>query len=257
MTRRRGAGARCRVTSVRIAVISDIHSNLPALDAVLGAVGSVDAIWHLGDTVGYGPEPQAVVDRLLAAGAIGVRGNHDDAAGGGTSIEWFNPDGYRAMEWTRTHIDETTRLYLAALPERRVPEGSCFTLAHGSPSDPIWEYLDSPAAAEVNLSAFQTPYCLVGHTHVPLVFRESRGRMKAMLVGEGDRLELDDRRMILNPGSVGQPRDGDPRSSYMLMDTDAGLVTWHRVEYNIEATQAAIRDAGLPPRLARRLSFGQ
>jgi diadenosine tetraphosphatase ApaH/serine/threonine PP2A family protein phosphatase len=185
-----------------------------------------------------------------------VRGNHDDAGGGGTCIEFFNPDGFRAMEWTRTQIDESTRLYLAGLPERRVPEGSGFTLAHGSPSDPIWEYLDSPEVAQANLAAFATPYCLVGHTHVPLVFRESRGQMKAMRVDQG-RLALDGRRMILNPGSVGQPRDGDPRSSYMMIDTDAGEATWHRLEYDVGATQAAIVAAGLPPRLARRLSFGR
>ena len=241
---------------MRIAVISDIHSNLSALEAVLADVGEVDAVWHLGDVVGYGPEPQAVVDRLREAGAIGVRGNHDDACGGGASIELFNPDGHAAMEWTRTRIDESTRLYLAGLPERTVPDGSDFTLAHGSPSDPIWEYLDSPAAAERNLSAFDTPYCLVGHTHFPLAFRESRGHMQVLLADPGSRLEFDHRRVILNPGSVGQPRDGDPRSSYLLIDTDRGHATWHRVEYDIGATQAAMAAAGLPPRLARRLGFG-
>jgi predicted phosphodiesterase len=242
---------------MRIAVISDIHSNLRALEAVLGAVGEVDAIWHLGDIVGYGPEPQAVVERLRAVGATGVRGNHDDAGGGGSSIEFFNPDGVRAMEWTRANIDEETRLYLAGLPERRVPDGLDFTLAHGSPTDPIWEYLDSPEAAQANLAAFGTPYCLVGHTHVPRVFRESRGRMKMSAVDGETILELDGRRMILNPGSVGQPRDGDPRSSYMLIDTAAGHAAWHRVEYDVAATQAAIVAAGLPLHLARRLSSGR
>ena len=246
---------------MRVAVVSDVHSNLAALEAVLAALGSVDGIWHLGDIVGYGPEPQAVVDRLREAGAIGVRGNHDDAAGGGVSIEFFNPDGYRAMQWTRTRIDARTRLYLAGLPESFVPEGSDFTLVHGSPSDPIWEYLDSPAAAEGNLSAFQTRYCLVGHTHVPRVFREARERSgppraESFRVGRESRLKLDDRRLIVNPGSVGQPRDGDPRASYMLIDMDAALVTWHRVEYDLGATQEAILAAGLPPDLARRLSFG-
>jgi diadenosine tetraphosphatase ApaH/serine/threonine PP2A family protein phosphatase len=242
---------------MRVAVISDIHSNLVALEAVLGVIGGVDAIWHLGDTVGYGPEPQAVVDRLRRAGAIGVRGNHDDASGGGRSIEFFNPDAYRAEEWTRTQIDEPTRLFLAGLPERLVPTGSAFTLAHGSPRDPIWEYLDSTEVAAANLPAFDTPYCLVGHTHVPLVFLEMRGAMKRMVVHAGGRLTLDDRRLILNPGSVGQPRDRDPRASYLLIDTDAGHATWHRVEYDIAATQAAIAAAGLPPRLGRRLSVGQ
>ena len=241
---------------MRIAVISDIHSNLEALDAVLGGLGEVDAVWHLGDIVGYGPRPQAVVDRLRAAGTIGVRGNHDDAAGGGDSIEFFNPDGFRAMEWTRTRIDERTRLFLAGLPERRVPDGSDFTLAHGSPSDPIWEYVASQDVAQANLSAFDTPYCLVGHTHLPIVYRESGGRMKAVHVDGRTDLALDGRRMILNPGSVGQTRDGDPRASYLVIDTDAGRVTWHRVEYDVEATQAAIVAAGLPPRLARRLTLG-
>jgi predicted phosphodiesterase len=241
---------------MRIAVVSDVHSNLAALEAVLADLGSFDAVWHLGDMVGYGPEPQAVVDRLREAGAVGVRGNHDDAAGGGGSIEFFNADGHAAMEWTRTRIDEPARLYLAGLPECRVPEGSDFTLAHGSPSDPIWEYLTSREAAERNMSAFETRYCLVGHTHMPLVFREWRGRMRPLVPDPGARLDLDRRRLILNPGSVGQPRDGDPRSSYLVIDTDAGHATWHRVEYDIAATQAAMLAVGLPPRLARRLSSG-
>jgi predicted phosphodiesterase len=246
---------------MRVAVVSDVHSNLAALEAVLADLGSVDALWHLGDIVGYGPQPQAVVGRLREAGAIGVRGNHDDAAAGGESIEFFNPDGYRAIQWTRTQIDERTRLFLASLPETTVPDRSDFTLAHGSPSDPIWEYLDSPAAAGRNLSAFQTRYCLVGHTHVPRVFREVReqpgpSRVEPVRLGREHGLRLDERRLIINPGSVGQPRDGDPSASYMLIDVDAGLVTWHRVEYDVAATQAAILAAGLPPDLARRLSFG-
>ncbi len=181
---------------MRIAIVSDVHSNLAALEAVLASLPSVDAIWHLGDTVGYGPKPQAVVDRLREAGALGVRGNHDDAAGGGESIDYFNPDGYRAMEWTRGHIDESARSYLAGLPDLRVPEDSDFTLVHGSPSDPIWEYLDSAEAAEDNLGAFDTRYCLVGHTHVPLVFREARPGMKAVSIGPESRIALDDRRLI-------------------------------------------------------------
>lgn len=241
---------------MRIAVVSDIHSNLTALETVLGAIGSADAIWHLGDIVGYGPQPQAVVERLVEAGAIGVRGNHDDAAGGSSAIELFNLDGYQAMQWTRTRIDETARRYLAGLPERRVPVGAGFTLVHGSPTDPIWEYMDSTFVAEANMSAFETPYCLVGHTHVPRVFREVRGRLKSSYVADGARLDLDARRLILNPGSVGQPRDGDPRSGYLLIDTDAALVTWHRTEYDIAATQAAMVEAGLPVTLVRRLSLG-
>jgi diadenosine tetraphosphatase ApaH/serine/threonine PP2A family protein phosphatase len=138
-----------------------------------------------------------------------------------------------------------------------MPEGSDFTLAHGSPSDPIWEYVDSPEVAQANLSAFDTTYCLVGHTHVPRLFRQLRGRMRAIAVDRGGRLALDGRRMILNPGSVGQPRDGDPMAAYMLIDTATAEATWQRVEYDIAATQAAIVAAGLPPHLARRLSSGR
>jgi len=242
---------------MRIAVVSDIHSNLTALEAVLGSIGSVDALWHLGDVVGYGAEPGAVVERLRRSEAIGVRGNHDDAAAGSRAIEMFNPDGYRAMQWTRARIDEPTRLYLAGLPERRTPTGSGFTLVHGSPTDPIWEYVDSAYVAEANMAAFDTPYCLVGHTHVPVVFRAVGGGVKASTIRPGATIALDARRMILNPGSVGQPRDGDPRSGYLLIDTGAATVTWQRVEYDIGAAQAAILAAGLPPILARRLSYGR
>jgi predicted phosphodiesterase len=242
---------------VRIVVLSDVHGNLAALEAVLSAVGSVDAIWHLGDAVGYGPQPQAVVDRLRGAGAIWVRGNHDDAGGGSKSIELFNPDGYLAMQWTRAHIDEPTRKYLAELPELTKPEGMSVTLAHGSPSNPIWEYMNSAAVASRNVPYFDTQFCLVGHTHVAMAFRATRGVMQMVPVTSRTRLRFGDKRAILNPGSVGQPRDGDARASYMVIDTDSGYVSWHRAEYDIEATQTAMAEAGLPHSLARRLSVGR
>ena len=160
------------------------------------------------------------------------------------------------MEWTRTQIDEPTRRYLAELPELQAPESTRFTLAHGSPRDPIWEYLHSSAVAQRNMSAFETAFCVVGHTHVPAAFRETAGKMKLVAVKSGSRMTLGEKRLILNPGSVGQPRDGDPRSGYMIVDTTLGHVTWHRVEYDILATQEAMADAGLPPSLARRLSVG-
>jgi diadenosine tetraphosphatase ApaH/serine/threonine PP2A family protein phosphatase len=244
---------------MRVAVLSDIHANLAALDAVLGSLGTVDAIWHLGDVVGYGPEPDGVVERLVAVSAIGVRGNHDDAAIGGESIETFAPDAHRAAEWTRGRIGAATRVYLAGLPERLVPgsPGGEYTLVHGSPRDPLYEYLHDPDDALGNLDAFATAYCLVGHTHVPMLFREDRGRVRAQRVEAGDVLELDSRRAFLNPGSVGQPRDGDPRAAFMLIDTEAGLVTWQRVKYDIDSTQAAILVAGLPGHLAARLAKGR
>ncbi|MGD0019632.1 MAG: metallophosphoesterase family protein [Candidatus Limnocylindrales bacterium] len=241
---------------MRIAVISDIHSNLRALEAVLASIGTVDALWQLGDVVGYGPDPDAVVARLRQVGAIGVRGNHDAAAAGYVSTDDFNVDGRLALEWTRAQISPETSAYVAALPERRVPEGSDFTLVHGSPRDPIWEYLVDTWAARENLSAFATAFCLNGHTHVPLVLGERRGHVEAIAVASKSRIDLDSGRAFLNPGSVGQPRDGDPRASYMVIDTDARVVTWQRVSYDIEATQAAMLEAGLPHRLARRLSHG-
>src|SRR5664280_866310 len=137
---------------MRVAVLSDIHSNLQALEAVLGSIGTVDAVWHLGDIVGYGPEPDGVVQRLRDVAAVGVKGNHDEAACGGATIENFNVDARAAAEWTRARIGEETRAYLAALPELIVPADSGFTLVHGSPRDPIWEYLDSAWAVQENLA---------------------------------------------------------------------------------------------------------
>ena len=193
---------------MRIAVLSDIHANLVALDAVLEAIGAVDAIWHLGDVVGYGPDPDAVVRRLAEAGALGVRGNHDAAACGGREIEWFNPEARTAMEWTRDAIAPDTRDWLAALPERLV-EGD-FTLVHGSPRDPTWEYVTSVPVARANLAALTTRYGLHGHTHIPIAFREDDGRVEPITPGDGSVLALDERRLLINPGSVGQPRDGHP-----------------------------------------------
>jgi predicted phosphodiesterase len=242
---------------MRIAVISDVHSNLLALDAVLASAGAVDAIWHLGDVVGYGPEPDAVVDRLSAVGAVGVRGNHDAAACGGAEIEWFNPDARSAMEWTREVISERTRAWLDNLPERREIAG--FTLVHGSGRDPIWEYVTSPAAAHASLAAMDTTHGINGHTHIPvayLVVGDRAGRVGPERLMHDAPVNLGGGRLLLNPGSVGQPRDGDPRASYLILDTDAGTAGWERVPYDVAAVGSAMRAAGLPRRLAERLAHG-
>jgi predicted phosphodiesterase len=239
---------------MRIAVISDVHANLHALDAVLGAIGSVDAVWHLGDVVGYGPEPNAVVDRLAAIGAIGVRGNHDSAASGGDEIDWFNADARAAMEWTRDVIAPSTVAWLAALPLRR--EEDDFTLVHGSPLDPTWEYVTTTAAARDNLAAVSTTHGLNGHTHVPLAFSLSGDRMGRIVPGGTPGATLDGHRLLLNPGSVGQPRDGDPRSSYLVLDLEARTALWGRVAYDIDAVRAQMRALGLPLRLSERLRHG-
>ncbi len=240
---------------MRIAVLSDIHSNLVALDSVLAALGTIDAVWQLGDIVGYGPEPDAVVARLADRGAIGVRGNHDAAAAGGDEAKYFNVDARRAIEWTRSVIRPATRELLAALPELLV--SGDFTLVHGSPRAPIWEYVTSTPIARANFAVVDTPYVLHGHTHVPAVYRDEERAIELMAPQDGFALRLDGRRVLLNPGSVGQPRDGDPRASYLVLDTDRGEATWHRVPYDIPATQAAMRAAGLPERLVDRLGQGQ
>jgi diadenosine tetraphosphatase ApaH/serine/threonine PP2A family protein phosphatase len=238
---------------MRIAVLSDIHSNLVALDAVLAHLGSVDAIWQLGDVVGYGPDPDGVVARLAEVGAVGVRGNHDAAAVGGSEIEWFNPDARAAIEWTRSRISANTRSWLENLPERLVETD--YTLVHGSPREPLWEYITSSPVARANLSFVTTRFALHGHTHLPIVWAEEDGRIVSIAPGDGSTFTLDGR-ALLNPGSVGQPRDGIPESSCMVIDSDRDLVTWHRVPYDIETVQAAMRDAGLPSRLVERLSYG-
>jgi predicted phosphodiesterase len=259
---------------MRIAVLSDVHANLTALDAVLADVGSVDGIWQLGDIVGYGPEPDAVVERLREVGAIGVRGNHDAAACGGSEIEWFNPDARRAMEWTQRAISSSTVAWLAALPERRA-EGEC-ELVHGSHREPLWEYVTSDDVASANLGALApgARIGLHGHTHVPVAWvaeeelEAGRGAEPGAGIGAGVRdvrlvrgrpgasLELAGRRALVNPGSVGQPRDGDPDASYLIWEPEADRVTWRRVAYDVASVQRSMREAGLPPSLAARLAVG-
>jgi diadenosine tetraphosphatase ApaH/serine/threonine PP2A family protein phosphatase len=239
---------------MRIAVISDVHSNVLALDAVLAHVGSVDAIWHLGDIVGYGPDPDAVVDRLASAGAIGVRGNHDSAAIGGDEIDWFNADARAAMEWTRKAIAPATKAWLQALPHRR--EEADFTMVHGSPLDPTWEYVTTTTAARDNLRAINTTHGLNGHTHVPIAFSLDGERVGQVAPSADPGAALDGPRLLLNPGSVGQPRDGDPRASCLVLDLAARRATWSRVGYDIDSVQARMRAARLPHRLIERLSHG-
>lgn len=239
---------------MRVAVLSDIHANLAALDAVLAAVPSVDEVWQLGDIVGYGPEPDEVVARLRDIGARGVRGNHDAAAIGGLEIESFNVDARRAMEWTRATINEDTRAWISALPERLEREG--YTLVHGSPRDPIWEYVTSTPVARAGIAAMDTDFGLHGHTHVPIAYLEHDGHLETMSPGAGSRISVLGHRALLNPGSVGQPRDGIPTASWMLLDTDGGSATWHRTAYDVARVQASMQAAGLPDRLVARLGYG-
>lgn len=243
---------------MRVALISDVHANLVALEAVLtDAEGrGAEAIWNLGDTVGYGPDPNGVVARLVEAGAVSVLGNHDAAATGAIGTEWFNSLAAEAAEWTRAHLEPETAATLAGLGE--VVREREWSLAHGTLRQPLWEYLITEEAAEGHFDLQETPYSAVGHTHVPLLLRRGTEGVKGQTPVPGEAVALGEEGLVcVNPGSVGQPRDGDPRSSYALVNTEAGTVAHHRVPYDIGETQRRMGEAGLPRQLAERLRFGR
>ncbi len=244
---------------MRVLIISDVHANLAALEAVLAdAAGEYDAVWCLGDTVGYGPEPDECVARIRELGATAVVGNHDWAALSRMDVDDFNPEAKRAVLWTREQLSAENMAWLGSLPSQPLVQGA-FTLTHGSPRDPVWEYILYPSIATANFDNFSTPFCLVGHTHIPMLYvqSESDHKVRALVPVFGKRIVLGDGwRIILNPGSVGQPRDNDPRSAYAILDTDAATWEARRVAYPIEVTQAHMRTAHLPERLINRLAFG-
>lgn len=240
---------------MRLAVLSDIHANLAALDAVCDELGSFDELWVLGDIVGYGPQPNEVIRRLQELGARAVTGNHDGAAIGTVDASWFNPDAQAAIRWTTTALDENSRAYLSALPEVR-RDGE-LTAVHGSPREPIWEYITDAAIAAANFSAFETRRCLYGHTHLPIVYRSDGIHVTVIPATASSPIVLDARRALINPGSVGQPRDGNPEASYLVIDTEAGSAEFHRVRYDIALTQRLMRDVGLPRWLVERLAIGR
>lgn len=253
---------------MRCAIISDIHGNLDALEAVLADAGDVEDIWCLGDLVGYGPQPNECIDLLQARHAKCVTGNHDRACIGMMDTNEFNPEASEAAQWTHDHLTPAHIDYLAALPERIQvgPEGE-FTVVHGSPREPVWEYLTNVTVARANFGYFQTRYCLVGHTHVPLVFQrlwtDERPPDERTIVPQADTpLALDQNRLIVNPGSVGQPRDGNPDAAYVVYESGdatsdrAATLTLRRVAYPVVSVQQKMREAGLPPRLIARLTYG-
>jgi len=246
---------------VRIAIIADVHSNLEALETVLRhaeAENALGQVWCLGDIVGYGPDPVACLALLRRFDLRCVPGNHDHAAIGLLPTDDFNRDAAAAAHWTAGQLSPEERHYLENLPHV-VQEGD-FTLVHGTLRWPIWEYLDSPDAALAHLQRQQTPFGLVGHTHVPmLVVEDERTKEGCQMhyLEDGTTVDLADKRLVINPGGVGQPRDGDCRASYAVCDADARTVTLHRLEYDIAATQEKMEAAGLPHWLIYRLSIGQ
>ena len=244
---------------MRIAIVSDIHANLAAFEAVLahaGAPARVDALWCAGDTVGYGPQPNECVALLRSHEQRTVAGNHDLAAVGKMGTEEFNEAAAQAARWTAGELAEGARAFLAGLP--LVVREEPFTLVHGSLRWPEWEYLLSSEQAQAHLELQETPYGIVGHSHLPFVCEEqSAGPPALRPAQDGERVVLGDGRLIVNPGSVGQPRDGDPRAGYALYDSEARTLTYHRVPYDIEVTQRAMEKAGLPSWLSERLSVGR
>lgn len=243
---------------MRILVISDIHGNLTALEAVLANAGpAVDAVWCLGDLVGYGPDPNECVERVRNLPALQcLVGNHDKAALGDIDLNTFNADARAAIAWTQAALTPATREYLQNLPE--TIESGKYTLVHGSPRQPVWEYILDRATATLNFPYFATPYCLVGHTHSPVIFTQvsEEDLCEEKRPRPGEKLRLDRVRRILNPGSVGQPRDNIPDAAYAVLNFEAGVWEASRVAYDVGETQARMASHDLPERLIARLAFG-
>lgn len=247
-------------------VFSDVHSNLEALDRVLGFLEDSGAEGYicLGDLVGYGPQPDECLSRIRGLRNLSiVCGNHDLAAIGRMDLEWFNPYARAAVLWTQRRISKESRAFLAVLEAKL--ETDNFTLAHGTPRKPPEEYLLSPAQFQENVPYVRVWPLFVGHSHMPLCFRtpdKKKGKAEVLFLEDSQevRIARTPSRVLpiaLNPGSVGQPRDHDPRASCALFDSEKGTFRLSRLDYDIPAVQAKIREAGLPEFLALRLAFGQ
>jgi diadenosine tetraphosphatase ApaH/serine/threonine PP2A family protein phosphatase len=241
---------------MRVGLLSDIHANLPALQAVLSeldAMVHVDALWVTGDTVGYGADPSDVIALLRDRGAMLVQGNHDRAVATGEGLDWFHDQAAVAARLHTKWLSAEERDFLGGLP--LTPTIGRFTLCHGSIRDPLWEYVTSASAAAASLEQATTPFACNGHTHVPALYVEEHGAVRVTPPRTGVPHPLAPRAM-LNPGSVGQPRDGDPRAAYAVLNTDDGTATFYRASYAIADAQRRIRARGLPEMFADRLAMG-
>jgi predicted phosphodiesterase len=251
---------------VRILVLSDIHANLEALDACLASAPAFDQIVNLGDIVGYGASPNEVTERSRGLGKIFVRGNHDKAATGVMSLDDFNPMAAAAAIWTRNELTPENLEWLRVLPQGPVslPDFPQVQLVHGSPNDED-EYVVSLGDALAPLIALTSPLTFFGHTHLQGGFFANGSsadgfRPEYRTVGQPESVSLqlkESSRYLINPGSVGQPRDGDWRAAYALFDSDAQVIHFHRAPYNLKSAQDRIFAAKLPPRLATRLAAGR
>jgi len=241
-----------------VALLSDVHGNLPAFQAVIADIRSsgVDAIWNLGDLVGYGAQPDECVELAQETCDLCLIGNHDLVVIDKLKVDDFSANAATAALWTRDHIQDKTREFLKQLEPK--DESHELKLYHASPRDPIWEYVLSVGLADACLDAMPGRLGAVGHSHVALWFwRNEGGRTIGEQAGAGMEIDLSTGEWILNPGGVGQPRDGDPRAAWLLIDVEKTTAKWNRVEYPIDEAAKAIEDAGLPRSLADRLYFGQ
>jgi diadenosine tetraphosphatase ApaH/serine/threonine PP2A family protein phosphatase len=243
---------------MRIALLSDVHGNLPAFEAVLADVEeqAVEAVWCLGDLVGYGAQPDDCVELARNRCDLSLAGNHDLVVTGDIPISDFSSGAAAAARWTQDTIRAETMAFLKALEPadpRREP-----ALYHASPRDPVWEYVLSTWQADECMDLMDGRVGAIGHSHVALWFqRDGEGKVTGATAEAGLELDLTHGRWLLNPGGVGQPRDGDPRAAWLLLDTSTWMANWRRVEYPIDAAARAIEEAGLPRMLAERLYSGQ
>jgi len=241
----------------RVAVISDVHANWHALEAVLKAIDDEqpDELWCLGDLVGYGARPNPCCQAVEERTDLCLAGNHDLGVLGELDLEEFAPDAVASARWTQGVLKPEARRYLETL--RPTARRDSVELFHASPRDPVWDYVLSFDAVEAAFELTEEPLVLVGHSHVPLALAREDGALGGGLAPEGTEVELDAAaRLVLNPGSVGQPRDGDPRAAWLLLDFGSGRASFRRVAYPVERAQEEIRERGLPDALAERLARG-
>jgi diadenosine tetraphosphatase ApaH/serine/threonine PP2A family protein phosphatase len=240
-----------------VLIVSDVHANLVALEAVLEEAGDIDEIWNLGDIVGYGPKPRECIDRIVGLNpAASLIGNHDWAAIGRLQLDEFNPVARYATYWTTAQLSSEHMRYLESLPNRVIEDD--WMLVHASPRHPIWEYVYTPKVASENFELFDAPVCFLGHSHVQLFISEkmaSEGEAPIQPC-DGDTIVIDSTRFIVNPGSVGQPRDNNPDAAFALYDPKERVVTFRRIPYDIQKTQSQMESAGLPRPLITRLALG-
>lgn len=244
---------------MRIGILSDVHGNLEALQAILAAIDAsgVDEVWSLGDVVGYGARPAACLALLRDRCTVLLAGNHDLVAAGASSAEGFSRSARVAISWTAQQLTTAEREEIRGWPSAMQSQG--IGLAHGSMRDPAWEYVIEPHIARACLDDQIQQVVVVGHSHMALSWQIDdavAGGAAGVLRTDGDRIDFGERNWILNPGSVGQPRDRDPRAGWLELDLEARTAHWHRVAYDIATAQAAIRTAGLPDPLADRLGAG-